>query len=63
MTKIELAKWVADKLVECGITDAFMLTGGGAMHLNHAVGTDPGSRPLSCITSKRWRWPPKLTTG
>ena len=41
MTKIKLAKWVADKLVECGITDAFMLTGGGAMHLNHAVGTDP----------------------
>jgi len=41
MTKIKLAKWVADRLVEYGITDAFMLTGGGAMHLNHAVGTDP----------------------
>jgi len=41
MTKIKLAKWVADKLVERGITDAFMLTGGGAMHLNHAIGTDP----------------------
>jgi acetolactate synthase-1/2/3 large subunit len=41
MTKIKLAKWVSDKLVEEGITDAFMLTGGGAMHLNHAIGTDP----------------------
>ena len=41
MTKIKLAKWVTDKLVEQGITDAFMLTGGGAMHLNHAIGTDP----------------------
>ena len=41
MTKIKLAKWVADQLVERGITDAFMLTGGGAMHLNHAIGTDP----------------------
>ena len=41
MTKIKLAKWVSDKLVERGVTDAFMLTGGGAMHLNHAIGTDP----------------------
>ena len=40
MTKIKLAKWVTEKLVEHGITDAFMLTGGGAMHLNHAIGTD-----------------------
>jgi acetolactate synthase-1/2/3 large subunit len=41
MTKIKLAKWVTNQLVEHGITDAFMLTGGGAMHLNHAIGTDP----------------------
>jgi acetolactate synthase I/II/III large subunit len=41
MTKIKLAHWVTEKLVEHGITDAFMLTGGGAMHLNHAIGTDP----------------------
>jgi acetolactate synthase-1/2/3 large subunit len=41
MTKIKLAKYVSDRLVEAGITDAFMLTGGGAMHLNHAIGTDP----------------------
>ena len=40
MTKIKLANWVAEKLVEKGITDAFMITGGGAMHLNHAIGTD-----------------------
>lgn len=42
MTKIKLAAWVADRLAEHGIRDVFMLTGGGAMHLNHALGTHPG---------------------
>ncbi|WP_425229444.1 thiamine pyrophosphate-binding protein [Sphingomonas sp.] len=41
MTKIKLSDWVADRLVEHGIRHAFMLTGGGAMHLNHSVGTNP----------------------
>ncbi|WP_256731229.1 thiamine pyrophosphate-binding protein [Sphingomonas sp. dw_22] len=39
MTKMKLAAWVADRLAERGIRDVFMLTGGGAMHLNHALGT------------------------
>ncbi len=39
MTKVKLATWLADWLVEHGISDVFMLTGGGAMHLNHSLGT------------------------
>ena len=41
MTLVKLAEWVADKLSEHGITHAFMVTGGGAMHLNHAIGSHP----------------------
>jgi acetolactate synthase-1/2/3 large subunit len=46
MTKIKLSTWVAEQLVEHGLQHVFMLTGGGAMHLNHSFGTD--SR-LSCV--------------
>lgn len=41
MTKIKLAAWVADRLAAHGLEHVFMLTGGGAMHLNHALGTHP----------------------
>ncbi|MDV3457848.1 thiamine pyrophosphate-binding protein [Sphingomonas sp. HF-S4] len=41
MTEVKLAHWVADTLVAHGIDHVFMLTGGGAMHLNHALGTHP----------------------
>lgn len=41
MTQVKLSDWVAEKLVENGIRDIFMLTGGGAMHLNHSMGTHP----------------------
>lgn len=40
--KIRLADYVADFLVEHGITDCFMVTGGGAMHLNDALGHKKG---------------------
>lgn len=39
MTKMKLAAWVADRIAAHGIDQVFMLTGGGAMHLNHALGT------------------------
>ena len=48
MGKIKLSAWVADQLVQHGITDVFMLTGGGAMHLNHSIGTDPRLRTTFC---------------
>jgi TPP-dependent trihydroxycyclohexane-1,2-dione (THcHDO) dehydratase len=38
---VKLANWVADRLAAHGIDHVFMLTGGGAMHLNHALGTHP----------------------
>jgi acetolactate synthase-1/2/3 large subunit len=44
--KVKLSNWVANQLAEHGIKHVFMLTGGGAMHLNHSMGTDPR---LECI--------------
>ena len=44
--KIKLAKYVAEFLVRQGIEDCFMVTGGGAMHLDDALGHERG---LRCI--------------
>ncbi|WP_375286758.1 thiamine pyrophosphate-binding protein [Sphingomonas sp.] len=41
MTDVKLSAWLADQLADHGIADVFMLTGGGAMHLNHSLGTHP----------------------
>jgi acetolactate synthase-1/2/3 large subunit len=46
MTQIRVSDLVARILVEQGITDCFMLTGGGAMHLNDAFGRNPGLRKI-----------------
>ena len=35
---MRLADYVADFLVEHGICECFMITGGGAMHLDDALG-------------------------
>ncbi len=48
MTKVKLSAWVAEQLVEHGIRDVFMLTGGGAMHLNHSIGTHPQLKTTFC---------------
>src|SRR3954468_12758041 len=48
MTQVKLSHWLADQLVAHGISDAFMLTGGGAMHLNHSIGTHPDIRTTFC---------------
>ena len=45
---IRLSDYVAARLVDHGITDVFMLTGGGAMHLNDALGRAPGLRYICC---------------
>lgn len=44
--KQRLADYVADFLVAHGITDCFMVVGGGAMHLNDALGHKEG---MHCI--------------
>ena len=40
--QIRLADYVADFLVEHGVTDVFSVVGGGAMHLNDALGHKDG---------------------
>ncbi|MDO8644144.1 MAG: thiamine pyrophosphate-binding protein, partial [bacterium] len=44
--KIKVSDYIAEKLVEAGIQHLFMVTGGGAMHLNNSLGKNPG---LQCI--------------
>jgi len=48
MSKIKLSNWVAGQLAAHGVRDVFMLTGGGAMHLNHSIGTHPGLQTTFC---------------
>jgi acetolactate synthase-1/2/3 large subunit len=36
---MKLSDYVAQKIVDYGISHVFMVTGGGAMHLNHSFGT------------------------
>lgn len=42
----KVSNYIAEKLVEYGIEDVFMITGGGAMHLDDALGHQAG---LHCI--------------
>lgn len=44
--KIKVAQYIADFLVEMGVSHNFTITGGGAMHLNDALGHKNG---LTCI--------------
>lgn len=44
--KVKVAQYVANFLVEHQVKDVFMVTGGGAMHLNDALGH---CKELSCI--------------
>jgi acetolactate synthase-1/2/3 large subunit len=36
---VKVSDWIAQKVVDHGIRQVFMLTGGGAMHLNQSLGT------------------------
>lgn len=44
--KIKVAKYISEFLVQHGIIDCFMVTGGGAMHLDDALGHQEG---LHCV--------------
>lgn len=48
MARIRLADYIAAVLVEHGVRHIFMLTGGGAMHLNDALGRHAGLRYVCC---------------
>ena len=43
---MKLSDYVAKKVVELGIENVFMVTGGGSMHLNHSLGTN---KDIECI--------------
>lgn len=45
---VRLSDYVASRLVEHGIRHVFMLTGGGAMHLNDALGRAEGLTYICC---------------
>lgn len=46
--KMRVADYIASTLVEHGITDVYMVTGGGAMHLNDAFGKADNMRVICC---------------
>ena len=48
MPRIRLSDYVASVLVEHGVRHVFMLTGGGAMHLNDALGRAAGLSYVCC---------------
>ena len=45
---IRVADYIARALVSHGISDVFLVTGGGAMHLNDAIGRCEGLRYVAC---------------
>ena len=44
--KMKASEYIADFLVSHGVTDVFTVTGGGAMHLNDAIGHNKGLRSI-----------------
>ena len=44
--KIKVAQYLSEFLVKNGIKDCFMVTGGGAMHLDDAIGHQEG---MHCV--------------
>jgi acetolactate synthase-1/2/3 large subunit len=46
MTKMRVADYIAQRCVEAGARHVFLVTGGGAMHLNDAFGRHPELTPV-----------------
>ena len=46
MTKIRVADYIAQRCVDAGARHVFLVTGGGAMHLNDAFGRHPDLTPV-----------------
>src|SRR3954463_7707142 len=45
---MKLSDYLADRLVEWGARHVFLVTGGGAMHLNDSLGNAPGITYICC---------------
>lgn len=43
---MRVSDYIAQRLVEFGVRHVFMVTGGGAMFLNYALGTNPNIKPI-----------------
>ena len=41
---MKVSEYIADFFVQKGVTDVFLVTGGGAMHLDDAIGHKEGIR-------------------
>lgn len=54
--KQKLSNYIAEKLLASGITDVFMITGGGAMHLDDALGHQEDFTASTIIMSRHVRW-------
>ena len=54
---IKLSQYIMGKLADWGVRDVFLVTGGGAMHLNDALAREPGF--ITCVTTtnkpRPWR--------
>ena len=46
---MQAAKYIFRQLAEWGVKDVFMVTGGGAMYLDAALGDEPGLRYFCCL--------------
>ena len=47
--KMRVADYIMNRLAELGIKQVFFLPGGGAMHLNDALGRHPDLEPILCL--------------
>jgi acetolactate synthase-1/2/3 large subunit len=45
---VRVADYIAQSLADHGIDTVFMVTGGGAMHLNDAIGREKRLTPVCC---------------
>lgn len=59
--KIKVTDYIANFLVDNGITDVFTVTGGGAMHMNDSFGHHPRLHCTYNIMNKLLLWQQKLT--
>lgn len=50
--KIKVSKYISEFFVKHGIVDCFMVTGGGAMHLDDAIGHQEGIRCILIIMNR-----------
>ena len=57
--RLRLADYVARRIAEHGVRHVFMLTGGGAMHLNDALGRAEGLHYVCCHHEQAAAWPLK----